>query len=161
MTPPIMNHVMYNTGRWERIAIKNLRLPPHEKIGLDWVIRQAQSPEGVDIDDNIILKVYPGTYRYTATFAYGTYVSNQVFLISCGVSTKGEMDRFWDHLIGTVGPKYQVSTPLEHRPGGPLLIDIVLPNSPPEAVSYLYSSNCYDLCLKLGWTLLYPDTLRI
>lgn len=161
MTPPIINHMTYNTGRWERISIKNFRFPPHEKIGFDWLIRQAVSPEGVDIDQNIILNICRDTDGYTALFAYGTYTENRIFLISCGVRTRDAMDKFWDHLKDSFGPKYHVSTPLEHRPGGPLLIDIVLPNSPPEAVSYLYSSDCYDLCLKLGWALLYPETLRI
>lgn len=98
---------------------------------------------------------------YTATFAYGTHLANEIFLLSYGAITQNILNKLWDKICGSVAPENGISTPLDHRPGGPLVIDIVLPNIRPEAVSYLHSSDCYDFCLKLGRALLYPECLKL
>ena len=156
-----INHVMYNTVQCEKSSVKNIEIPPHEKIGLDWLIHQARTPEGADIGQNIILKLYPEMNYYTATFAYGTHLANEIFLLSYGAITQNILNKLWDKICGSVAPQNGISTPLDHRPGGPLVIDIVLPNIRPEAVSYLHSSDCYDFCLKLGRALLYPECLKL
>ena len=74
--PISINHVTFNTGRNEQISIRNFKFPPYDRIALHHIINQATSLEGVDIDDNIILKINADTCRYTATFAYGSYAAN-------------------------------------------------------------------------------------
>lgn len=161
MIPEIINHVIFNTGRCEQIYMKNVPLPPYEKVAAQWTIHQAAEPEGIDVGNNVILKLYPGTDSYIATFAYGTYVSNEIFLISCGAITKVTMDRLWDKLCEDYATRYNVSTPLTHRPGGPIVVDIILPCANPEANAYLYSSDCYNLCARLGRSMLFPDSIKI
>lgn len=161
MIPSNINHIIYNTGRNERISIKDMRLPPYDKIALEWIINQAQTPEGIDINENIILKIHKETYRYAATFACGTYASNEIFLISTGANTKEAWDGLWKRLHVSVGPKYHATTPLKQKPAGPMVIDIMVPCSRPEALAYLHSTDCYDFCTKLGRALLYPECLRI
>jgi len=152
---------MFNTGKNEQISVKGFKFPPYDRIALQWIIEQAKSPEGIDIDENVILKVSSDTYRYTATFAYGTYAANEVFLISTGARTKDAMNGLWGWLHRSISPKYHVSTPIKCKPSGPFVVDILLPCSIPSASSYLHSSDCYDFCLKLGWALLYPESIRV
>ncbi len=162
MMPAIsINRVDFNTGKSKEISIKNLALRPYDRIAMQWVIGQAETLEGVDIGENIILKIHADVYRYVATFAYGTYTSNEVFLVSAGARTKDAMDGLWKQLSGPYVSKYKVTTPITRKPAGPMVVDIVLPCSNPNAISYLYSSDCYDLCTKLGWALLYPECVRI
>lgn len=158
MLPAVINHVIYNTGRAEQISVKDLRLSLYNKMGLQGIIHQAMSPEGVEIDKNIILKIYRETYRYAATFAYGTYANNEIFLISTGAKTIDEANRLWNRLRFVAGPKYRVGTPLKRKPAGSsLVLDIMLPCSRPEALAYLHSSGCYDFCMDLGRAMLYPE----
>ena len=159
--PICINHVTFNTGRNEQISIRNFKFPPYDRIALHHIINQATSLEGVDIDDNIILKINADTCRYTATFAYGSYAANETFLISAGAKTRDAMNGLWDRLRESYAPKYQVSTPLKRKPTGPMVVDILLPCSRPEVLAYLRSSDWYNLCLRLGWAMLYPECIRV
>lgn len=161
MMPATINHIIYNTGRSEQISVKDMRLPPYDRIALQWIISQAKAPEGIDIDENIILKIYMETYRYAATFAYGTYASNDIFLISTGAITRDAWTRLWERLRDSIGPKYHAATPLKQKPAGPMVVDIMVPCSRPEALAYLHSTDCYDFCTRLGRAMLYPECLRI
>lgn len=159
--PVSLNHVLFNTGKSEQITVKNFELRPYDRIALQWVLEQATGLEGVDIGSNIILKVHADTYRYTATFAAGTYRASEIFLVSCGARTKDATDGMWRQLRESFAPKYNVGTPIKCKPAGPMVVDMILPCSRPEAMEYLYSSDCYDFCLKLGWALLYPECIRV
>ena len=161
MIPATINHIIYNTGRNEQISVKDLKIPPYDRIALQCIINQAKELEGVDLGENIILKIYAETYRYAATFAYGSYAANEIFLISSGAITRDAWTRLWERLRVSVGPKYHATTPLKLKPAGPMVVDMMLPCSKPEALAYLYSSNCYDFCMKLGQAMLYPECIKI
>lgn len=161
MCPASINHILFNTGQDEQISTKNLSISPFDRIALQLMIDQAKSFEGVDVADNVILKISADTYKYVATFAYGTYSANEIFLISSGARTKDAMNSLWNQLCNSYAPRYHVSTPLKRKPAGPLVVDILLPCSRPEALVYLHSSMCYNLCLRLGWALLYPECIKV
>ncbi len=169
MTKEKLVRVIFNTGFREEIIRQNFKFPHLERANLDWLIQKAGNTAGVNIDDNIMLKL--GVYRdrtrpaypyfYEAEFYYGTYTNKELFMSSYGINNREICQKFWPQLCKDMDDKFGIRSPIDHQPATPVAIDVFFPCKHIESSAYLYKSDCYKLCTNLGWALFYPDSIKL
>jgi len=169
MTGDKLGRLIFNTGYREDITRKNFIFPPSERISLDWTIKKAKEQNGVDLDTNIILDLETHsnscseerTDVYKAVFSYVFEGNKEPFLFSFGARNSTSCQYIWPAICREMRNICKQEPPIPHQPAAPLAIDVFIPCPKPEAMAYLYNSNCYEFCSRLGWALLYPECLRI
>ena len=165
-----LGRLIFNTGDREEIVRRGFEFPLETRIGLSQIIKKAKKEDGVNITPNVNLHIDMQSNShdprcanlYTARFCYcSTPDDMEAFFFYLGARNAQACSYIWPIIWYTMKEDNVKNPPFNYQPATPLVIDLFTPCDKFDAMAYLYKSNCYDFCSRLGWALLYPDCIKI
>ena len=82
-------------------------------------------------------------------------------MVSYGAKNREISRELWPLLCKDMYDKFGIRSPIDQPPATPAIIDVFQPCEHLESSAYLYKSNYYDFCTRLGWALFYPDSIKL